>query len=62
MTHRHARPATARERGAIVVCDNVVRFKREYRDYLELVRHPANGFESATLPFAGGFELSIWLP
>lgn len=49
-------------RGATVVCDNVVRFRREYRDYLELVRHPANGFQSATLPFAGGFELSIWWP
>ncbi len=40
----------------------IVRFRREYRDYLKLVRHPANGFQSATLPFAGGFELSIWLP
>ena len=49
-------------RGAAVVCDNVVRFRREYRDYLELVRHPANGFKSATLPFAGGLELSLWLP
>ena len=49
-------------RGATILCDNIVRFRREYRDYLKLVRHPANGFQSATLPFAGGLELSLWLP
>ena len=47
--------------GAIVLTDNVVRFRREYRDYLGYVRDPANGFQSLTSPGNGGIELSIWL-
>jgi predicted O-methyltransferase YrrM len=46
-------------KGAIVVCDFVVQAKREYADYLAYVRDPANGFESATLPYRGGLELSV---
>src|SRR3546814_3111735 len=46
---------------AMVVCDNIVAARREYRDYLELVRNPANGFASVTLPFKGGLELSVRL-
>lgn len=48
-------------RGAIVLCDNVTSFSREYRDYLAFVRDPANGFQSLTLPQKGGVELSVWL-
>ena len=48
-------------RGALVVCDNVEHFRREYSDYLDRVRDPSGGFRSTTLPYAGGFELSVWL-
>lgn len=48
--------------GALLFCDNVVRFRRDYRDYLEQVRDPATGFMSTTLPGGGGVELSQWLP
>lgn len=48
--------------GAVVLCDNVVRFRREYRDYLTRVRDPHGGFRSTTLPYDGGFEMSVWLP
>lgn len=48
-------------RGAIVIADNVTSFCHEYRDYLALVRDPANGFQSMTLPFKGGIEMSVWL-
>lgn len=48
--------------GAIVACDNVVHYRRDYRDYLARVRDPGGGFQSLTLPFAGGLELSIWRP
>ena len=48
--------------GAVVFCDNVVRFRSDYRDYLEQVRNPAGGFLSTTLPAAGGVELSVRLP
>lgn len=49
-------------RGAIIICDNVTSFRHEYRDYLALVRDPDAGFQSITLPYKGGLELSIWLP
>ena len=48
--------------GALLFCDNVVRFRRDYRDYLERVRDAATGFFSTTLPGGGGVELSAWLP
>jgi predicted O-methyltransferase YrrM len=46
--------------GALVIADNVTSFRREYRDYLALVRDPGGGFRSTTLPFKGGVELSVW--
>lgn len=45
--------------GATILCDNVSRYRREYRAYLEMVRDPAGGFRSLTLPFPGGVELSV---
>ena len=48
--------------GAIVLCDNVARYRRDYRDYLARVRDPQGGFETVTLPYDGGLELSTWLP
>ena len=48
--------------GAIVVADNVISFRREYREYLDLVRSPGSGFWSTTLPYKGGLELSVWRP
>lgn len=47
--------------GAVVACDNVRRFRREYAAYLRYVRNPRNGFRSMTLAFDGGFELSLRL-
>ena len=48
--------------GALVVADNVTSFRREYQDYLDLVRSPTAGFHSITLPYKGGVEISVWLP
>jgi len=42
-----------------VVCDNTTVDAIEYRDYFEFVNHPANRFRTITLPFAGGFELTV---
>ena len=47
--------------GALVACDNIVRYRRDYRDYLDRVRDPKGGFLSTTLSIDGGFELSLWL-
>lgn len=47
--------------GAIVLCDNVERYEREYSDYTSLVRDPKNGFRSVLLSHQGGLEISIKL-
>ena len=45
--------------GAIVVCDNTTQFRDAYRDYFEFVNDPKNGLRTVTLPFEGGFELTV---
>jgi len=45
--------------GAIVVCDNTTADAAEYRDYFEYVNHPRNRFRTMTVPFEGGFEVSV---
>lgn len=47
--------------GAIVLCDNVTQYARQYRNYLDLVRNPEGGFRSITLPMKGGVEMSVRL-
>lgn len=47
--------------GAIVVCDNVEMYEREYADYTAFVRNPANGFRSVLLSHQGGLEISVKL-
>ncbi len=46
-------------RGAIVMCDNTRRFREPYKDYFEFVNDPKNELRTLTLPFEGGFELSV---
>jgi len=45
--------------GAIVVCDNTTAAAEEYRDYFEFVNDPSNRFRTMTIPFNGGFELTV---
>jgi len=52
----HLRP------GAIVICDNTERYRKEYADYLAFIDNPANGFRTTTLPFDGGLTLSVRCP
>jgi predicted O-methyltransferase YrrM len=47
--------------GAMVVCDNVQLYEREYAAYTALVRDPRNGFRSVMLAHEGGLEISIKL-
>ncbi len=49
----HLRP------GAIVACDNTVVDAAEYREYFEFVKDPRNRFRTMTVPFEGGFELTV---
>jgi predicted O-methyltransferase YrrM len=45
--------------GAVVVCDNTTVDIGEYRDYFEFVNDPKNQLRTMTVPFAGGFELTV---
>lgn len=45
--------------GAIVVCDNTTVDVDEYRDYFEFVHDPRNRLRTMTIPFQGGFELTV---
>jgi len=45
--------------GAIVVCDNTAVDAAEYGDYFEFVNDPKNRLRTMTVPFEGGFELSV---
>ena len=45
--------------GAIVACDNTTVDREEYRDYFEFVHDPGNRFRTMTVPFQGGFELTV---
>jgi predicted O-methyltransferase YrrM len=51
--------APALRPGAIVVCDNTTQFRDAYHDYFEFVNDPKNDLRTMTLPFAGGFELTV---
>jgi predicted O-methyltransferase YrrM len=45
--------------GAVVVCDNTKDHRPQYADYFAFLNDPANQFRTMTLPFDGGFELSV---
>jgi predicted O-methyltransferase YrrM len=45
--------------GAIVCADNTTSFRKPYRAYFEFVADPANGLRTLTLPFDGGFEMTV---
>lgn len=47
--------------GAIVLCDNVEIYEREYSDYTSFVRDPKNGFRSVLVSHQGGLEISVKL-
>ena len=49
--------------GAVICADNTAgeRSRQSYADFFALVDDPANGFRTMTLPFEGGFELSVKL-
>lgn len=45
--------------GAIVACDNTTVDAAEYKGYFKFLNDPRNRFRTLTLPFDGGFELSV---
>ncbi len=45
--------------GAIVACDNTAAHADAYRDYFKFVNDAKNRFRTMTVPFEGGFELTV---
>lgn len=45
---------------AVVLADNIFRFKRSLRPYVEYMQSGTNGFVSSTIEIADGFELSVF--
>ncbi len=45
--------------GAIAACDNTAVDAAEYRDYFKFVNDPRTRFRTMTVPFEGGFELTV---
>ncbi len=45
--------------GAMVAADNTVAYADMYRNYFEYVNDPKNRFRTMTVPFEGGFELTV---
>ena len=45
--------------GAVVVCDNTTVDRDEYGDYFQFLNDPKNRFITMTVPFQGGFELTV---
>jgi predicted O-methyltransferase YrrM len=46
---------------AVVVCDNTGRERSAYADYFAFINDPTQHFRTMTLPFNGGFEMSVRL-
>ena len=49
-------------RGSIVIADNTVMAKALYKEFLDYIRNPENGFKTSTLPYSGGLQISVYLP
>ena len=49
-------------KGAIVLADNTTMAKSLYKEYLDYVQDPKNGFKITTMPYSGGFHMSVYLP
>jgi predicted O-methyltransferase YrrM len=53
------RIAPALRRGAVVVADNTKSFRESYEDYFTFVNDPKHSFQTLTLPYPGGLELTV---
>lgn len=49
-------------KGAVILTDNTISCAKGFKDLLEFLREPRNGFQNMTLPFTNGFEMSVYMP
>ena len=45
--------------GSVVCADNTIQARDGYATFFEIINDPANDFRTMTLPFKGGFEMSV---
>jgi predicted O-methyltransferase YrrM len=45
--------------GSVVCADNTAESKQGYAPFFDVINDPANDFRTMTLPFKGGFEMSV---
>ncbi|HLZ82790.1 MAG TPA: class I SAM-dependent methyltransferase [Caulobacteraceae bacterium] len=45
--------------GAVICTDNTASARQGYVDLFEIIGDPAHGFRTMTLPFEGGFEMTV---
>lgn len=48
--------------GSVIVTDNTIKARAHYSELFEYIHDPANGFRTMTTPFAGGLEVTVYLP
>lgn len=49
-------------RGSVVIADNTVMAKALYKDLLDYIYNPDNGFKTLTMPYSGGLQIAVYLP
>ncbi|KAK3296440.1 S-adenosyl-L-methionine-dependent methyltransferase [Chaetomium fimeti] len=50
------------KKGAIVLADNTKMARALYKEYLDYLHDPANGFKTTEVPYSGGLQMSVYLP
>ncbi|DAA77350.1 TPA_exp: putative O-methyltransferase [Trichophyton benhamiae CBS 112371] len=48
--------------GALIIADNTVMARSDYKDLFDYMDDPKNGFRHMTTPFKGGLEVIVYLP
>lgn len=46
--------------GAVIMADNTISSVKGYQDYFDYINRPQSGYRTLTLPYAGGFELTVY--
>ncbi|AEO57287.1 hypothetical protein MYCTH_2062247 [Thermothelomyces thermophilus ATCC 42464] len=50
------------KKGAIVLADNTTMARTWYKEYLDYIHDPVNGFKTTEIPYSGGLQMSVYLP
>ncbi len=46
-------------KGAVVIIDNTISSAKGYKDLLEHLRDPVNGYLNLTVPYSNGLEMCV---